>query len=241
MARLPLLAVAVALFFTSSAAAAVAWIEPRMKLHPDVGPPTVALTFDACGGKVDRRILDVLLAEKIPATIFVTSIWMRRNPKELAELLAHPDLFDIENHGRHHLPAVDKPIPVYGLKAAGSADAVLAEMNGGAEDIKKATGRDVRWYRGAAAVYSDSSLKLIAAHEKVAGYSIAADGGTLLSKAGAKLRTEQARDGDVLLAHINHPEKTAGEGVALGIVELKRRGYRFVKLNSPGLRYSETP
>ena len=229
------------LFPTLAASQAASWMEPRMKLHPDIGPPTVALTFDACGGKVDRRILDVLLANRIPATIFVTSIWLRRNPKELAELQAHPELFDLENHGRHHIPAVDKPVSVYGLKAAGSPEAVLAEVEGGEQDIRKATGHQTRWFRGAAAVYTPSSLTLIAARQRVAGFSIAADGGTLLSKAGAKLRVNQAKDGDILLAHINHPEKTAGEGVALGILELKARGYRFVRLDTPGLRFAETP
>lgn len=240
MARYLILSAAF-LLVAANVAHASAWIEPRLKLHPDVGPPTVALTFDACGGKVDRRIFDVLLQQKIPATFFVTSIWIRRNPQELAELLAHPELFEIENHGRHHVPAIDKPISVYGLKAAGSPEAVLAEMNGGAADIKKATGRDVHWFRGAAAVYTPTSLKAIAATEKIAGYSIAADGGTLLSQAAAKLRTSQAKEGDVLLAHVNHPEKPAGEGVSLGILELKNRGYRFVRLDTPGLRFSETP
>ena len=33
----------------------------------------MALTLDACMGKTDMRILTVLVAERIPATIFVTA------------------------------------------------------------------------------------------------------------------------------------------------------------------------
>lgn len=207
-----------------------------MRLAPDRGPPTVAMTFDACGGKADLRILDVLTSERIPATIFVTSIWLRRNPQALAVLLAHSDLFQIENHGRHHVPAVDAPIRVFGLKSAGSASAVTAEVEQGRDDILKSTGRATRWFRGAAAVYTRSSISVIAAAgQRLAGYSIAADGGTLLSRQGTLDRVLSARDGDVLLAHINHPERTSGEGVAQGLRQLKALGYRFVRLNSAGV------
>jgi peptidoglycan/xylan/chitin deacetylase (PgdA/CDA1 family) len=213
-------------------------IEVHMRLASDRGPPTVALTFDACGGKTDRRILDLLVRERIPATIFVTSIWLRRNPEGLALLLANPGLFGIENHGRHHVPAVDRAANIFGLKAAGSAQAVAAEIEGGREDIIKATGRTPQWYRGAAAVYTGESLDL-ARHlgQRIAGFSIAADGGALLSRSQTSRRIAAARDGDILLMHINHPERRAGQGVAEGLLELKRRGYRFVRLDSPGVGF----
>ena len=51
----------------------------------------------------------------------------------------------------------------------------------------------------------------------------------------------KARDGEVLLLHINHPERPAGQGAADGIRELKAKGYRFVRLDSPGLRFTLEP
>lgn len=233
-----LAAALLALAASAPQAAGPRLIEARMRMAEDRGPPTVALTFDACGGKTDRRILDLLVRERIPATIFVTSIWLRRNPEALALLLQHPGLFEIENHGRHHVPAVDREASIFGLKAAGSPQAVAAEIEGGRDDVIKATGRTPGWFRGAAAVYTAESMDL-ARHlgQRIAGFSIAADGGALLSRSLTTRRIAAARDGDILLMHINHPERAAGEGVAAGLLDLKRRGYRFVRLDSPGISF----
>jgi peptidoglycan/xylan/chitin deacetylase (PgdA/CDA1 family) len=218
------------------------WIEPIMRMAPDRGPPTIALTFDACGGRADNRILDVLIGEHVPATIFVTSSWLRRNPEALARLRSRPDLFQIENHGHRHLPAIDRPAVVYGLKAAGSPAAVAAEIELGRNGVKAATGRLPGWYRGAAALYSRTSLDIVAhLGQRLAGHSIAADGGAQLSRSAARRRMLSARDGEVLLMHINHPERPSGQGVAEAIVELRSKGYRFVRLNSPGLRFITQP
>ncbi len=209
-----------------------------MRMEAERGPPTIAMTFDACGGKTDHRILRVLVEQRIPATIFVTSIWMRRNPQELATLLANRDLFEIENHGRHHVPAIDISASLFGLRAAGSAVAVKREVTEGREDIAKQTGRVPSWFRGAAAVYTHSSLTAIEAMGmRIAGYSIAGDGGTLLSQRRTAKRMLAARDGDIILAHLNHPERAAGAGVAEALLALKAKGYRFVRLASPGLTF----
>ena len=92
----------------------------------------VALTLDACEGRTDNRILDALVDNRIPATIFITGKWLNHNAEALATMRAHPDLFELENHGARHIPAVDSPVTVYGIKAAGSTDAVTAEVEGGA-------------------------------------------------------------------------------------------------------------
>jgi peptidoglycan/xylan/chitin deacetylase (PgdA/CDA1 family) len=213
-----------------------------MRMVPERGPPTIALTFDACSGRADERIIGLLVQERIPATVFVTTRWLRRNPQALAVLLAHPALFQIENHGRHHKPAIDRKAFVYGLPAAGSPDAVAQEIEGGLEDIARMAGVRPAWYRGAAALYTESSLGIVAhLGQRVAGYSLAPDGGALLSRSAALRRTLSAANGDVLLAHINHPDRPAGQGVAEGILELKKRGFRFVRLGSPGLRFLVDP
>ena len=40
-----------------------------------------------------------------------------------------------------------------------------------------------------------------------------------------------AKDGDVIIAHINQPTHKAGEGVVKGIEALQAKGYRFVRLD----------
>src|SRR5690606_38549436 len=123
--------------------------------------PRVALTFDACMGDVDRRILSVLVENRIPATICVTGRWLKRNKAAFAELRAHPDLFEIGNHGAKHIPAIDRPTKIYGIAAAGSAAAVDAEVEGGASAVRDAGGGNPRWFRGSTARYSRSAIERI--------------------------------------------------------------------------------
>ncbi len=66
---------------------------------------------------------------------------------------------------------------------------------------------------------------------RVAGYSVNGDGGSLLGAAVSEKRIAAARDGDVIIAHINQPTHSAGAGVARGILDLKARGYAFVRLD----------
>ena len=207
-------------------------VEPRLGLQNHDGEaPRVALTLDACSGKVDRRILDMLVRERIAATIFVTARWLKRNPEAVAVLRAHPDLFEIEDHGRDHLVAIDRPISVYGVRSAGSPEALLLEVGGGADAIVAAGLGKPRWFRGATARYSRSAVASIQAMGyRIAGYSLNGDGGSLLGAKETARRIAGAKDGDVIIAHINQPGHPAGSGVAEGILTLRDRGFDFVLL-----------
>lgn len=218
----------------ASASHAVPLLEPtlRLKPHEDGGTPRVALTLDACGGRTDERILSALVENRIPATIFVTGTWLKRNAAALGIMRAHPDLFELENHGGHHIPAVDTPRKIYGISSAGSPDAVLAEVEEGADALAKAGEPAPKWFRGATAQYSPSAIALIRKLGfKIAGYSINGDGGSLLSAKETARRVAAAKDGDVIIAHINQPTHAAGEGLVKGLLELKAKGVHFVRLD----------
>lgn len=206
-------------------------VEPHMHLAPVQGAPEVALTFDACDGATDMRILDVLIANQIPATIFVTGRWIDANPKTVALLRAHPSLFEIEDHGKMHIPAVIGTARPYGLAPAGTANAVFGEVLGGAQAVQAAFGTPSTWYRDATALYSQDALRLIQAMGfKIGGFSLNGDEGASVSETTAASRIAAAQDRDVILSHINQPRRPAGAGVAKGILELKARGFRFVRL-----------
>ena len=210
--------------------------EPRLILPHAAAhqPPHVALTLDACSGKADQRILQALVANHIPATVFVTGRWLRRNGDTVKLMLSHPDLFQIENHGAKHIPAVDLPMKVYGIAAAGSPEAVKAEVEGGKAAVIAATGRAPMWFRGATGRYDTAAMAEIRGlGEAIAGYSIRADDGATLPAAAVVRRIASARDGDVIIAHVNKPGRTSGAGVVQGILALKARGYLFVKLGVP--------
>jgi peptidoglycan/xylan/chitin deacetylase (PgdA/CDA1 family) len=209
-----------------------ALVEPTLHVEPGAtGGPRVALTFDACMGRTDMRILNALIDNHLPATIFVTERWIRSNRGAFETMMKHPDLFEIEDHGAMHVPAVDRPMRIYGIKAAGSAEAVRAEVAGGADAILEASGRHAGWFRGATAKYTPSAIAEIRGMGlQIAGYSLNGDGGATFSAHLAEKSVEAAKDGDVVIAHINQPGRSSGGGVVKGILDLKAKGYRFVKL-----------
>lgn len=207
-------------------------VEPHLHVSRAGKPATrVALTFDACMGKTDMRILNTLIDSQVPATIFVTARWLRTNPEALALMLSHADLFELENHGLNHIPTVDFPTLVYGIAAAGSPTAVAQEVQGGADAMLAHGIPKAHWFRGATAKYDLSAIAEIRAMGfEVAGYSINGDSGASLPAAAVEKQYLSAKDGDVLISHINQPTHSSGEGVAKGILDLKARGVQFVRL-----------
>ncbi|QFY59456.1 polysaccharide deacetylase family protein [Rhizobium grahamii] len=208
-------------------------VEPHLRIASSgiKGHARVALTFDACMGKADDRILSVLVRERIPATIFVTARWLKHNPQALQVFLQNQDLFELENHGQNHIPAVDTPVSIYGIASAGSPEAVRQEVQGGADAMLAAGIAQPRWFRGSTAKYDLSSIAQIREMGyRIAGYSVNGDGGSLLGAAVTEKRIASARDGDVVISHINQPTHAAGEGVARAILDLKAKGVEFVRL-----------
>jgi peptidoglycan/xylan/chitin deacetylase (PgdA/CDA1 family) len=210
-------------------------VEPALRLT-DAGAAggtrTVAVTLDACPGRFDRRIADMLVARAIPATIFVTAIWMRWNPEALAFLKARPDIFTVENHGAQHLPPVLGDVPLYGIAPAGTMPAIHAEVLDGASAIVQAVGKRPTWYRAAAGIYSPEAIPAIEALGfRIAGYSLNSDEGASLPAAIVAARILAARNGDVIEGHINQPHRESGAGIAAGLAGLQEAGTRFVRLD----------
>jgi peptidoglycan/xylan/chitin deacetylase (PgdA/CDA1 family) len=209
-------------------------VEPKMRLrNPGGARPSVALTLDACPGRFDPRIASTLVQAGVPATIFISGPWMRHNVPALTFLLEHPDVFSLQNHGARHLTCVLDARRVWGLASAGDSAHVQAEVAEGARLVAEATGRPPTWFRGAAAVYSPPALEIIRRMGfGVAAFSLNGDEGATASTAEAAARIDAARDGDVVISHINQPLRPSGAGVAEGILALKQRGVRFVRLDT---------
>jgi peptidoglycan-N-acetylglucosamine deacetylase len=74
-------------------------------LHGPRGSGVVALTFDACPTShvpgFSPEIVDLLRAEGVPATFFVSGRWAEAHPHELDQLAAVP-FFEIALHGYRH-------------------------------------------------------------------------------------------------------------------------------------------
>ena len=172
------------------------------------------------------------IAERIPATIFVTWLWMRRNPEGLALLLAHPDLFSIQNHGELHIPPVLGNGTIFGIRVAGDLPTVQRELDGGARAIRAATGTEPRWYRAATGFYTPSVIpKIEAMGYAIGGYSLSADQGASLPAARVAARMANASSGDVIVAHLNQPSRPSGQGVVEGLRALQRQSATFARLD----------
>ncbi len=216
------------------ARAATTLIEPELRLATlRPGERKVALTLDACPGHFDMRIAEALVADRIPATIFVTALWIEHNAEGLHFLLAHPDLFALENHGARHLPPVLGDHPVYGLRPAGTLEAVRREVADGAAAVTAATGRPPQWYRGAAALYSPEAITAIQQMGfAIAGFSLNSDMGASLPATTVAARIARASSGSVIIGHINQPTRPSGAGIAAGVQALKAAGMTFVRLDA---------
>jgi peptidoglycan/xylan/chitin deacetylase (PgdA/CDA1 family) len=212
-------------------------VEPRLRLaEVPSGQRVVALTLDCCPGAFDQRIATALVAQRIPATIFVTALWMHRNPEGLALLVAHPDLFAIENHGARHIPPVLGDRTIFGIRVAGDLAAIRREIEGGAAAIRAATGAMPRWYRAATGFYTPSVIPDIRAMGfAIGGYSLSADVGASLPAARVAARIANARSGDVIVAHLNQPLRPSGAGVVEGLRVLQGQGVTFVRLDQAGI------
>lgn len=212
----------------TAATATLPGVEPRQRIEGGAG---VALTLDACGGGYDAELIATLVKLRVPATLFVTRKWLDAHPQGLHDVLAHKDLFELQNHGAAHVPALVGQ-RLYGMQSPATLDGVAQEIAGGAQAVQRASGELPRWYRGAGARYDAASLQLIERlNLQVAGYSLNADDGATASAAVVAQRLKRAVPGDIVIAHMNRPAGGTAEGFAAALPVLLSQGVRFVRLS----------
>jgi peptidoglycan/xylan/chitin deacetylase (PgdA/CDA1 family) len=207
-------------------------IHDRIEPGPSTGQ-AVALTLDACSGAFDEDLIQFLIRNRIPATIFATKKWLVRNPYGLSILKKNLDLFDLEDHGENHVPAViGVGRKVYGIPGEPDILHLRREVQEGARAIESATGVPPHWYRGATGEYDQQAADEIRRMGyEIAGFSVNADAGATLKTAQIIDRLRHVRGGDVIIAHMNKPASDTAEGLAGGLLSLVRRGLVFVRLD----------
>ncbi|MFZ6743743.1 polysaccharide deacetylase family protein [Undibacterium sp. JH2W] len=205
---------------------------------PAMADKKIALTLDACSGKFDADLLDFLIRKRIPATIFVTKKWLDKNPQGVAIIKAHLDLFDVEDHGEKHIPAIIGPgRKVYGLTGEPDIAALQREVTEGAKAITSAMGTTPQWYRGASARYDPIAMSEInRLGYKIAGFSLNADQGATLRKQAIIQQFKRLQAGDVIIAHMNKPASDSAEGLAVALAETQKQGFVFVRLDQVELQ-----
>jgi len=205
-----------------------------------VDQKVLAFTFDACGGQhsgYNKKLIEYLRKEQIPATLFVTGIWMEKNKDAFLELAKDP-LFEIENHGLMHRLCSTEGKTMYGVHATRNLSDVIDEMELCARKIAALTGRRPIFFRSATAYTDELSIKVaqrlgmeVVSYDILAGDALKASGRTM-----AKNILQGARHGAVVIMHFNHPELQEEEALKLAVPELRRRGFNFIKLEDFSLK-----
>lgn len=183
----------------------------------------VALTFDACPTgepqHFDREILDYLIREEIPSTLFISGWFARRNADEIRRIAAL-DFIEIENHSANHYNNME------GL----SDQKLLREIDD--SYIAGLIGRKTQFFRFPAGHYDEKMLALVEQRFKVVHWTFESGDpnrdltpGRLTARVMAK-----AGRGSILIFHINGKGYSTGAALPEIVEGLKKRGYRFVKL-----------
>jgi peptidoglycan/xylan/chitin deacetylase (PgdA/CDA1 family) len=200
----------------------------------------IALTFDACGGPrgsgYDAKLINYLKSEKIPATLFISGRWIDANPEIFKELAKEP-LFEIENHGLNHKPCSVNGRSAYGIAGTKGVDKIFDEIEQNATKIETLTSRKPKYYRPGTA-HSDEICVEIAntLGYEVVNFSVRGDAGVTYSKSQVKEALLNAPPSSIVLLHMNQPEGETAEGLIEAVPELKKRGFKFVKLSEYSLR-----
>ncbi len=206
-------------------------ITSRITPEPKGGKPVIALTLDACSGAYDAELIAFLRARKIPATLFVTNRWLKDNTETFKNLAGDP-LFEIAAHGAAHKPCSVDGREAYGIKGTASMQALVEEVAANARELHRCGASRPRWYRSGTAFYDDIAVAVI--HDLgmgVAGYSISVDEGATLPADKVRDKTLAAKNGDILLGHMNHPESGTRRGLMEALPQLQERGCVFIRLS----------
>ena len=211
-----------------------------VKTRLDTNQKVLALTFDACGGprgsNFDEKLIQYLENEKIPATLFLSGRWIHAS-LDLLQALSRNPLFDIENHGLNHKPCSAMGRSAYGIRGTKNVGEVFDEIHLNALRIQSITGHKQKYYRPGTA-YSDEVCVEIA-HAlgyEVVNFSVRGDAGATYSKEQVKEVLFNSAPASIILMHMNHPESQTAEGVMEAVPELRKRGFRFVKVSDFGLK-----
>jgi peptidoglycan/xylan/chitin deacetylase (PgdA/CDA1 family) len=194
----------------------------------------MAVTFDACGGPgnsdIDEVLLNLLISQQIPATLFLNKRWIDANPGRAAQLAANP-LFELANHGVAHKPLSVTGRAAYGIAGTGSPQEAVDEVWANHERLTTLLGRPPRFFRTGTAHYDNVAVSIVnELGERPIGFSINADYGATASAAQVQNAMKAAEPGAISLAHMHRPNSGTAAGMTAALPALRSAGFTFVHL-----------
>jgi peptidoglycan/xylan/chitin deacetylase (PgdA/CDA1 family) len=214
-----------------------AWGEavPRVVRRLPTTDRVVALTLDACGGRVgsgyDAELIETLQRKRVPATLFINARWIEANPRKFRKLAADP-LFEIANHGTEHRPLSVTGRSVYGIAGTASVAEVIDEVAVNQRLITKLTGAAPAFFRSGTAYYDDVAVRIVSdLGLRVVNFNVLGDAGATYSASQVATAMLSSSPGSIILAHMNRTDHGTAEGIHAALPKLRKRGFRFVHVS----------
>ncbi|MGC5341319.1 polysaccharide deacetylase family protein [Streptomyces sp. DT171] len=202
----------------------------------------VALTFDAdmtadqgpraaAGEHFDNPELIALLRRlKVPATVFMTGRWADEYPKQARSIGADP-LFEVANHSYSHYAFKG---PCYGLPVV-EKGGMGADVERAFASFRKAGVRNVvPYFRFPGGCYDDTTLRALAPSKVTAVQWDVVSGDAFATDADAVTRQvlDGVKPGSLVVMHCTRSAAPVTDrAVAQVVPELRKRGYRFVRVS----------
>jgi peptidoglycan/xylan/chitin deacetylase (PgdA/CDA1 family) len=184
---------------------------------------SIALTFDACPtalpDEYDAQIIEVLLRENVPATLFLSGRWVQKNAEKAKLLASHPQ-FELANHAFWHPYMLEK-----------DDERIVRELKQTQAGIKKITGKTPKYFRPPFGEVDDRLARLaqqqglttiqfdIASGDPDPGLSAARIARTVL---------RDARNGSIIVFHMNRHGVHTAEALPEIIRGLRKKGFTLV-------------
>jgi peptidoglycan/xylan/chitin deacetylase (PgdA/CDA1 family) len=200
-------------------------VRPQVVFHGDRSRNRVALTFDACATKIasgyDAEVIRVLIETRTPATLFLGGKWMLEHPDQTRRLAA-VDLFELGNHSFLH-PHMTR-IP---------DDQVRQELEWTRIVMFSLTGRQASLYRPPYGEQDERTVRIAAEAGLITvQYDLASgdpDPGTSRERLVSSVTTG-ARNGSIIVMHMNGRGWKTAEALPDIIGELRRKGFHLVSV-----------
>ena len=207
----------------------VSGVKTRLKTEDKV----VALGVNACdlmGKGQDAKLIKFLMAENIPATLFLCGDWVDKNSATLKKLAANP-LFEIANQGIARKACSVNGKTANGVPGTGNVEELFAEIERNARKIEAVTGTLPQYYYPGAGYYDEVAVRIV----RALGYEAL---GASRGPAGQDFDKKQALDGLVnpaagaiaILGGASLQSSFADSAIA-AVRKLRAKGYKFVKVS----------
>jgi peptidoglycan/xylan/chitin deacetylase (PgdA/CDA1 family) len=198
-------------------------IGPGIIEHGPRDSKKVALTFDACptskDDEYDERVIEVLIREKVPATLFMSGRWVEKN-EDRAKFLAGQPQFEIANHAFWHPHMLEK-----------DDERIVRELKRTQAIIKKITGKRPKYFRPPFGEVDERLAKLASQAGLVTvQYDIASgdpDPGLSIKKICRSV-VQGVKGGSIVVFHMNENGLRTAEALPEIIKFLREKGFKLV-------------